>query len=407
MASPKDISIDTFDYDLPDERIARHPLPERDQSQLLLYRDGTIEHTQFRKIVEHLPERSLLVFNDTKVIHARLYFELPSGSRLEVLCLEPLSPAEYQQNFSSTQSVRWKCLVGGNRKWKSGEIEKHLSTPTGEVLLKVSRLDRLADAFDVQFEWEEDLSFGELLAHAGIIPLPPYLQREAVPEDQDRYQTVYAREQGSVAAPTAGLHFTEQVLDSLSQKGIDRLFLTLHVGAGTFKPVKADRLEGHEMHQESVYISHQQLEVLHRALAQKRLIIAVGTTSTRLLESLYWHALSVVRGNATPRQLQVGQWAPYKAGFCPPAASLFAQLLERGRLHNDGNIEGQTQIIIAPGYNFRVISGLITNFHQPRSTLLLLIAALIGDDWKAVYDYALANDFRFLSYGDSSLLMKK
>jgi S-adenosylmethionine:tRNA ribosyltransferase-isomerase len=402
--SPQAINIDDYTYDLPEHRIAKFPLEERDASKLLLYKQGDISHTEFRDLPEQLPEGSLLLFNDTKVIHARLYFTLPNGKRLEILCLEPLQPAEYQQNFSSTNKVRWKCLVGGNRKWKSGEIEKAISTAQGEITLKATRLGRTADAFDIQFEWNADLAFGELLAAAGIIPLPPYLNRETKPEDEDRYQTVYAREKGSVAAPTAGLHFTDRVFDALDQKGIQRAFVTLHVGAGTFKPVSADALGDHEMHEESIYLQRQTLATITQAVAEGRPLIPVGTTSLRLLESLYWHACQLHNGTAQAH-INVPQWIPYSDIPKPaPLEALKALQQQMDDLQTD-ELQGYTQLIIAPSYTFRLAKGLITNFHQPRSTLLLLIAAMIGEDWRKAYEYALSKDFRFLSYGDSSLLL--
>lgn len=449
--SPRAISIEDYDYDLPEGRIARFPLEQRDASRLLLYRHGQAGHTIFRNIAEHLPAGALLVFNDTRVIHARLYFTLPNGSTLEILCLEPLSPGEYQQNFSSSGPVRWRCLVGGNRKWKSGKIEKVIESPQGQAIrLRATRLERSADAFDIQFEWDEpSLAFGELLALAGIIPLPPYLNRENVPEDEERYQTVYAREEGSVAAPTAGLHFTDEVLQSLEAKGIGKVFVTLHVGAGTFRPVKSDTIGKHEMHEETVFIRREAIATLKEALDAGRSIIPVGTTSTRLLESLYWHGSESGSGKSEvgsrraeggrrglqaharqpsnnqtiqqpnhetmpssppispspPLHLSIPQWRPYERPSTLPPAEALLNILDAMDAHGQEALQGQTQLIIAPGYRFRIISGMITNFHQPRSTLLLLIAALIGDDWRKVYQYALDNDFRFLSYGDSSLLL--
>jgi S-adenosylmethionine:tRNA ribosyltransferase-isomerase len=401
----KDISIKDYDYELPEERIARYPLADRDASKLLLYKGGKIQHTVFKNIHQELPPSSLLVFNNTRVIHARMYFELPNGSRLEILCLEPLSPSEYQLSFSSTQPVRWKCLIGGNRKWKQGVITKSILVGERKLTLTATRVDRLEDSFEVRFEWDDpSVAFGELLASAGIIPLPPYLNREAEASDEGRYQTVYAKVQGSVAAPTAGLHFTEEVIKQLEQNGVQRLFTTLHVGAGTFKPVKAESLAGHHMHEESIYIRKEQLEQLHQALEADQAVIPVGTTSMRLLESLYWHGLQIRSGQAQ-EQVNVAQWYPYEAhpAVSPAAAiaSILTDMEERGK----PILEGQTQIIIAPAYKFRICRGIITNFHQPRSTLLLLISALVGNDWKKIYEYAMANDFRFLSYGDSSLLL--
>ena len=430
--SPKAISIEDYDYALPEERIAGFPLEERDASQLLLYRAGKLGHTVFRNITEHLPAGALLVFNDTRVIHARLHFTLPNGALLEILCLEPLAPIEYQQNFSSSGPVRWRCLVGGNRKWKQGTIEKVIENVEGQdIRLRAIRLGRSADAFDIQFEWDAPgMAFGELLALAGIIPLPPYLKRDNVPDDEERYQTVYAREQGSVAAPTAGLHFTDKVLQDLEDKGIGKLFVTLHVGAGTFRPVKANTIGKHHMHEETVFIKREVVAALREALDDGRPIIPVGTTSTRLLESLYWHgaqvgnrkaesgngkAESLPQDRSLPNsefrirtsdfELRISQWQPYDQPSSLSAAEALAAILKHMDANEQESLQGQTQLIIAPGYRFRLISGMITNFHQPRSTLLLLITALIGDDWRGVYQYALENDFRFLSYGDSSLLL--
>ena len=406
---PQSIRIEEFDYTLPEARIASFPLEQRDASRLLLYRAGLISHSPFQRLPDYLPAGATLIFNDTRVIHARLRFELAGGAPLEILCLEPLAPAEHQQNFSHSSPVRWKCLVGGNRKWKSGVVERALLSSNGPLLLRARRIGKEGDAFAIEFEWEGSaLAFGELLAQAGIIPLPPYLKREHTAADELRYQTVYAREQGSVAAPTAGLHFTEAVFRSLEEQGIQRLFTTLHVGAGTFKPVKSATMAGHYMHEEHIYIRCTVIEQLLECLEAGRPIIPVGTTSLRLLESLYWHGASLSRGktasSSTP-YCRIGQWEPYGTEMKLSAAQALAAILES--LHSQGKkeLEGQTQLIIAPGYTFRLANGLITNFHQPRSTLLLIIAAMVGDDWRRIYQYALDNGFRFLSYGDSSLLL--
>ncbi|MEQ8703246.1 MAG: S-adenosylmethionine:tRNA ribosyltransferase-isomerase [Phaeodactylibacter sp.] len=402
---PKSINIKDFSYELPESRIAKFPLAERDASRLLFYNQGAIDAHPFRALPALLPADTLLVFNNTKVIHARLHFTLPNGKQLEILCLEPLMPAEYQQNFSSRAKVRWKCLVGGNRKWKTGAIEKTIPSPSGEVQLRASRISRIENAFEIEFEWDNpSLAFGELLAAAGIIPLPPYLNRENVPEDEDRYQTVYAKTQGSVAAPTAGLHFTDRVFEDLKQQGASALYVTLHVGAGTFKPVSAEALADHHMHEESIYIDQQTLAVLIGHLQQGKPVIPVGTTSMRLLESLYWHGQAICAGQPSSF-IDVQQWAPYEEGIRPSATESFLAIQQAMAAQQQDTLQGYTQLIIAPGYSFRVCNGIITNFHQPQSTLLLLIAALIGKDWKAVYDFALSRDFRFLSYGDSSLLL--
>ncbi|PHN04969.1 S-adenosylmethionine:tRNA ribosyltransferase-isomerase [Flavilitoribacter nigricans] len=406
MSTPKHIEIADYTYDLPDDRIAQYPLAERDDARLLVYRDGQISASDFKHLRDQLPDRSLLVFNDTRVIHARLHFTLPNGKLLEIFCLEPLQPAEYQQNFGASGSVRWKCLIGGNRKWKSGVIESSIPGPEGIFTLQAERIGRLEDAFEVAFSWTADLSFGEVLHAAGVIPLPPYMQRASEAADADRYQTVYARLDGSVAAPTAGLHFTDRVFRDMDAKQIDRLFVTLHVGAGTFKPVKSEKIGDHHMHQESIYLSLDDVQVLLDSVAAGRKIISVGTTSTRLLESIYWHGCMLLQQQSAPdAPIDVPQWAPYElAAHQYSATEALAAVREQIRALPDQLLTGQTQVMIAPGYTFRIIDGLITNFHQPNSTLLLLVAALIGPDWKKVYQYALEHDFRFLSYGDGSLL---
>lgn len=402
---PKSINIKDFSYELPEHRIAKFPLGERDASKLLYYSQSEIQGQMFRDLPALLPKDTLLVFNNTKVIHARLHFQLPNGKQIEILCLEPIEPSDYQLSFSSTQSVRWKCMVGGNRKWKSGPLEKTISTPEGPVLLKASRLGRIENTFEIAFEWDApQLAFGALLAAAGIIPLPPYLNRENIPEDEDRYQTVYAKTKGSVAAPTAGLHFTERTFEELNKRGIESLYVTLHVGAGTFKPVSADALADHHMHEESIYIDKATLHKLTEHLKAGKAVIPVGTTSMRLLESLYWHGQSLFAGNSSSF-IDVQQWQPYEEGPRPTSYESFQAIQKAMEDNQQDTIQGYTQLIIAPGYQFKICKGIVTNFHQPQSTLLLLIAALIGKDWKAVYDYALKNDFRFLSYGDSSLLL--
>ncbi|MDX1941307.1 MAG: S-adenosylmethionine:tRNA ribosyltransferase-isomerase [Saprospiraceae bacterium] len=405
--NPKDIRIEDFDYPLPEERIAKFPLEVRDQSKLLLYQNHDINHTLFKNLPEYLPEGALLIFNDTKVIHARLHFTLESGAQIEILCLEPLLPHDYQQNFSSTESVRWKCLIGGNRKWKSGIVERELKGGRVErLMLTAKRIRRLEDAFEVEFSWDNaDFAFGEILAQAGIIPLPPYLNRENVAQDEERYQTIYAQEQGSVAAPTAGLHFTDAVFNDLDQKGIERLFVTLHVGAGTFKPVKAATMAEHRMHEESIFVQKATIEKLLHAKQNGKPVIAVGTTSMRTLESLYWYGAQLLQNQDA--NFNIPQWFPYEfdANLINSEKTL-QTILDYLNLNQKDTLEGYTQLLIAPGYDFKIVDGLMTNFHQPKSTLLLLVSALVGEDWRMIYDYAIENDFRFLSYGDGSLLMR-
>lgn len=408
--TPKDIRIEDYDYALPEERIAKFPLAERDQSKLLVYKNGDVSQAVFRQLHEQLPEGALLVFNDTKVIHARLHFFLQNETKIEILCLEPLAPQDYQQNFSSTTAVRWKCLIGGNRKWKSGEAARGVKMGNSGEKLKVKlsakRIQQLNDTFEVEFSWDNaDFAFGEILAQAGIIPLPPYLNRENVEADEERYQTIYARAQGSVAAPTAGLHFTDAVFGDLDKKGIERAFVTLHVGAGTFKPVKTETMAEHLMHEESIFIHKSLIEKLLQAKQAGKPVIAVGTTSMRTLESLYWYGLQLLQNKDA--DFNIPQWFPYEkdGAIINPEAALQA-VLDYLNTQQKETLEGYTQIMIAPGYQVHVVDGLITNFHQPKSTLLLLVSALVGEDWRKIYDYAMANEFRFLSYGDGSLLMK-
>lgn len=408
MHDPRLITIDDYDYHLPDEQVAKYPLAERDASKLLVYRDGRCQQRVFRELAQELPEGSMLVFNDTRVIHARLQLSLDNAARLEIFCLEPHLPADYQLNFSSTQSVQWVCLLGGNRKWKSGQAQLTLGQGHQSACLSVARGERQPDgSFIVTFSWDNpSLSFGELLAAAGLIPLPPYLNREAEATDEDRYQTIYAREQGSVAAPTAGLHFTERVFAQLDARGIAREFVTLHVGAGTFKPVKSERLGEHDMHRETIWIRRELILKLKHQLEKGLPIIAVGTTSLRTLESLYWYGVQCAQAGAqAPEEIAISQWEAYDH----PSQHISAlQALDAAlaRIGQRDDVHGQTQILIGPGYTYRLIDGLITNFHQPRSTLLLLVAALVGSSWRHIYDFAQKHQFRFLSYGDSSLLWK-
>ena len=404
---PRNIHIQDYRYDLPDERIARFPLPERDAAKLLVYRQGDIQESVFRELPDLLPAGALLLFNDTRVIQARIRFQTQAGDPIEVFCLEPLRPGDYILNFSSPGPVRWKALIGNNRKWKEGTLSKTISTPSGDAVLTATRLGRYHDAFELEFAWNQPLVFAEVLHYAGIIPLPPYLKRDSTQEDTERYQTVYAREDGSVAAPTAGLHFTERVFQGMDAKRIEVQFATLHVGAGTFKPVQAGPVGAHHMHQEHISMPRSTIEALRNALRDKRPIIPVGTTSLRILESLFWAAEGLDSADPhAPFFAEVDQWAPYEnaAGQISPLDAL-DRLLERLHTKQQDALEGNTRILIAPGYRFQLASGLITNFHQPESTLLLLIAALIGLDWKRVYDHALQHHFRFLSYGDSSLLL--
>lgn len=408
---PSALSIDDFDYPLPDERIAQYPLTERDASQLLLYKNGTISQTVFRNIGEYLPENSLLLFNDTKVFQARIIFYKSTGAKIEIFCLEPTAPtADYQIAFSNPGHCYWKCLVGNNKKWKSGSLKLQVNIDGEIAILTAEKIEQTGESSIIRFSWEPShLSFAALLDQSGLVPLPPYIHREADTTDKDRYQTIYARLKGSVAAPTAGLHFTNSVFDSLAQKHITSAYVTLHVGAGTFKPVSAPTLGEHEMHAEQISISTQVLKQLLSLTeeGEPRTIIPVGTTSMRTIESFYWLGVRKLKGKMDEQNPFVKQWDPYDPIFDTGVSFHDSMKALLDYLENsDSNILiASTQLIIAPGYRYRVAGGLITNFHQPRSTLLLLVSALIGDDWKKVYSYALENNFRFLSYGDSCLLL--
>lgn len=400
--NPKKLAIKDFVYDLPDERIAKFPMPERDQSKLLLCRQGQLADHTFTDLPDLLPPHTLLVFNDTKVVQARLLFQKETGGLVEIFCLEPVAPhREVQLAMQQTGSCTWKCLVGNNKRWKSGPVKLYFEGG----LLQAEREAQQEGHFLIRFTWEPaELTFAEVLERCGRLPLPPYLNRELTPEDHSRYQTIYANQQGAVAAPTAGLHFTDRVMQQLQAKGMDTAYLTLHVGAGTFKPVKAEVMEEHEMHAEQIYITKPLVKRLLQQLGKP--VIPVGTTSMRSLESLYWLGAKVWQQPDLPAQeLTVSQWQAYESMNPPTAAEALQALLTYMEAQGTDYLHASTQIIIAPGYTFRICNGLVTNFHQPESTLLLLVSALIGEDWREVYKHALDNDYRFLSYGDSSLLL--
>ncbi len=396
-----DISIKDYCYELPDERIAKYPLTDRDHSKLLIYRQGTIQEKTFPDIIDELPERAMLAFNNTKVIRARLKFKKSTGAEIEIFCLEPLSPAEVQVAFDSRESCTWKCIVGNARKWKDAPLSKEICIDGENFTVSVEKGERIHDAYAITFSWNNNhFSFAEIIENIGLTPIPPYLNRETEDIDKDRYQTVYSEHQGSVAAPTAGLHFTEDILDQLANDHHELLNITLHVGAGTFKPVKADAIADHDMHTEHFVIERQALD---RLLKNEQALIAVGTTSVRTLESLYWYGIRLLNGLPIAEGIQ--QWDPYNLDGSANAKEALAALLNYMIENNLSHLSGKTSIIIVPGYQFKIINGLVTNFHQPQSTLLLLIGAVVGKEWESIYKYALDNDFRFLSYGDSSLLM--
>lgn len=403
---PKDLSILDFTYELPDEKIARYPVAERDLSKLLIYQDHKISTTIYRALPTLLPSNTLLVFNNTKVVEARLYFQKPSGGNIEIFCLEPDDRyADITTAMLQKKMVYWKCLVGGAKKWKEGLLSLSYTHNESEYVLHAEKIEQQQDYYIIAFHWEEiNTSFADIIHAAGNLPLPPYMDREAEIEDNERYQTVYAKHDGSVAAPTAGLHFTDQLLEALSAKQIKKAFVTLHVGAGTFKPVKALTMQAHDMHAEFIDVHIDTIELLISNLSGN--IIPVGTTSLRTIESLYWLGVKIIEDPLIEiSELKVEQWDPYETGTQLPSANdALTALINWLTQKNMQRLITKTRIIIAPGYQFKIIKGLITNFHQPQSTLLLLVAAITGQDWKLIYDHALNNEFRFLSYGDGCLL---
>ncbi len=396
----KSIGIEEYSYELPDERIAKFPLPEREASQLLVYEQGKISRKKFAEVRDILQKGQTLIFNNTKVIYARLLFQKPTGARIEVFCLEPAVPADYAQNFTSRGCCEWICMVGNSKKWKDEEICCCFSFQGQQYTLKAEKKMQLSGGeWQIRFSWEAGLSFSEVLEECGRIPIPPYLNRDSEELDKIRYQTVYSKEEGSVAAPTAGLHFTRPLLTDLQEKGVGIQELTLHVGAGTFRPVKAEKIGGHDMHTEHIVVSRELVRTLYQ---KKKEIIAVGTTSVRTLESLYW--MGVKRLEKQKDFFQLSQWEAYTLPQHYSLKEAMGALMEWFDEMKEEELKAATTIIIVPGYRFRVIDAMFTNFHQPQSTLLLLVAAAIGEDWRKVYEYALRHNFRFLSYGDSSLL---
>lgn len=408
MTDPKHIHIVDYNYDLPDERIAKYPLAQRDASKLLLYRSGEITEDTFRNLPQYIAQGELMVFNNTKVIQARLHFHKQTGALIEVFCLEPHTPHDYQLNFATTRRVTWTCLIGNLKKWKEGRLERTISVGGRSVCLTAERVGVSGTGYEVVFDWGDDtIAFSEVLEAIGELPIPPYLNRHTEESDLKTYQTVYSKIKGSVAAPTAGLHFTPAVLHALDEKGVERNEITLHVGAGTFKPVKSDEIGGHAMHAEWIAVKRESIE---RLLAHGGRCLAVGTTSVRTLESLYYLGVLIHRTPSLhPDDLHVPQWMPYDYAASPEVKLTTVEALQAILCWMDANslpvLHASTQIIIAPGYRYNVVKGMVTNFHQPKSTLLLLVSALIGDNWQRVYRYALDHAFRFLSYGDSSLLM--
>lgn len=398
------IKIEDYNYTLPDEKIAKFPLKQRDMSKLLVYRNEAISETGFVNLAENLNKDSLLVFNNTRVIHARLEFRRVTGARIEVLCIEPHQPSDYDMMFREKGECSWWCMVGNLKKWKTGLLQMQVITSEGEVILLAEKIKKNENATLIKFKWNIEITFGELIEVAGTLPLPPYLNRRAIDNDRITYQTVYSQIEGSVASPTAGLHFTESVFASLKKKKTECAFLTLHVGAGTFKPVKSDSISKHEMHNEHFYINDFELE---KIINKKGKLIAVGTTSVRTIESLYWLGVkTIVNPEIEQDKLVISQWENYGLRTEIDGLTALKSLSKWIKKHKLTVLHSATSIMIVPGYQFRLVDIIITNFHQPKSTLLLLISAWVGEDWKRIYKYALENDFRFLSYGDSSLLFR-
>ena len=398
-----EIHIEAFNYRLPDERIAKYPLPVRDESKLLIYQDGGVRENVFHNLPDALPPGSLMVFNDTRVVPARMFFHRPSGAHIEIFCLEPVSPSEYALAFASVGQCSWKCVIGNAKRWKGDELLL-CDIPDSDINLRARLVGREGQTGVVEFIWESGLPFSAVLDLCGKVPIPPYLGRETEAIDLERYQTLYARIKGSVAAPTAGLHFTQRVLSALDSRGVDRQTVCLHVGAGTFLPVKSSLVSEHPMHREPFVVS---LDFLEKLLDRKGPLVAVGTTSVRTLESLYYAGVSCIERKGSEGLTDVDQWAPYVRDYQYTTEQALQALADYLRSTAQGSLKLGTRIIIVPGFKFRLVDALVTNFHQPQSTLLLLVDAFVGGDWRTIYDYALAHDFRFLSYGDSSLLFKR
>ena len=405
MKKIQEIAIAEYDYPLPDERIAKYPLAQRDSSKLLLYNKGVVSEDVFSNLPKYIPQNALMVFNNTKVIQARLRFRKETGALIEVFCLEPELPCDYQQIFLETKECVWQCLVGNSNRWKGGVLSQVVEVGGKDVALSVERVGGPAAVNHVRFSWDGGVSFAELLEAAGELPIPPYLNRRTEESDTRTYQTVYSKIKGSVAAPTAGLHFTPAVLEALTAAGVEREEVTLHVGAGTFKPVKSELIADHEMHEEYIEVRKALIEKIVAAGGEA---VAVGTTSVRTLESMYFLGELVAENPAvTLDELHVNQWTPYIREHSLTTVDSLKALLEWMERNGLDRVHSHTQIMIAPGYKYRIVKAIVTNFHQPKSTLLLLVSAFVNGDWCTIYDYALANGFRFLSYGDSSVLFRR
>lgn len=428
---PREIAIRAYDYALPDERIAKYPLPERDSSKLLVWRDGAVRERRFYDLPDEVPAGSLMVFNNTRVIQARLHFHKASGALIEVFCLEPDQPRDYAQSFASTAECTWTCLVGNSKKWKEGALRREVEVEGRTIVLHCERVGAGGASQRIRFRWDGGVSFARILDAVGELPIPPYLGRSTEESDKTTYQTVYSRIEGSVAAPTAGLHFTEAELSALRAKGVDLRYLTLHVGAGTFKPVKSETIEGHDMHTEFIAVPravvadilshvrrHAETPAAANSAADRPRLVAVGTTTVRTVESLYYIGERLLAARAAgaptpePDDLVVSQWEPYDRPHTLPTADALQAILDYLDATRQDTLVTATQILIAPGFRYRLVEAMVTNFHMPQSTLLLLVSAFVDGDtaegarWRRIYDYALGHGFRFLSYGDSSLLFR-
>lgn len=399
-----EIRIEDYNYPLPDERIAKYPLSSRDSSQLLVYKDGIPSCKSFKQIPDYIPGDALMVFNDTKVVPARLHFQRSTGAHIEIFCLEPVQPEEYVSMFAVTDCCRWKCIVGNVKRWKNDTLSLYNpldDVRISEMNLKADLVERDGETSVVEFRWDNGAPFSQVLEVCGSVPIPPYLNRDTEDVDLERYQTLYARYRGSVAAPTAGLHFTENVLQAIRSNGVDTDTVCLHVGAGTFLPVKSSLVAEHTMHREPFVVT---LSLLEKLIARKGKVTAVGTTSVRTLESLYYVGVSCLE-NGHPED--VGQWDPYTRDYAYSTEEALGAIVNYLKSNGLNELKVGTRIIIVPGFTFRIVDMLVTNFHQPQSTLLLLISAFVDGDWRNIYDFALENNFRFLSYGDSSILFRR
>lgn len=404
MEDTKHIRISDYNYELPDERIAKFPLPVRDQSKLLVYRHGEINETRFTALPDYIDTGTLMVFNNTKVIQARLHFRKETGALIEIFCLEPVQPRDYALNFQQTEQVSWLCMIGNLKKWKEGVLKRQMNVKGKEITLSATRKGTYGTSHWIDFAWDDsEVTFSDILEMFGELPIPPYLNRNTQESDKETYQTVYSKIKGSVAAPTAGLHFTRRVLDALRAKGVDLEEVTLHVGAGTFKPVKSEEIAGHEMHTEYISVTKTTIEKL---IAHGGKAVAVGTTSVRTLESLYYIGVILSQNpDANEADLHVDQWQPYEIPSTLTVTGALSCILDYMNRQGLEALHTRTQILIAPGYKYKIVERMVTNFHQPQSTLLLLVSAFVKGDWCRIYGYALSHDFRFLSYGDSSLLI--